>query len=292
MKIAVCVHLYHLDMWDEIESYLKNINYPYKLYVNIPINETNGLPNDFEWEEYVNIHNDLKSKLKKSESVATNHYVKYGKKEQRFYKKPHYEIVKKIKNLNQESKIFYTLNIGMDIGGFLQTYEHIDSNIDLILKIHTKKCLGAFENISYDVQRYGLDKAKIYGERWFKELMDGVIQDHNKVNRIIEEFKNNPKCGMVGYKKYNNYKKNSNHIKKLFELFSFNVNLIESFFVGGTIFWIRKDILDGYLTNSNVQHVMNLLDHGYSYEPSYAHAMERMFGYFVYDQKKELVVIN
>ena len=66
MKIAVCVHLYHLEMWDEIEGYLKNINYPYKLYVNIPINETNGLPNDFEWEEYVNIHNDLKSKLKKS----------------------------------------------------------------------------------------------------------------------------------------------------------------------------------------------------------------------------------
>ena len=279
-------------MWDEIESYLKNINDHYKLYVNIPINETNGLPNDFEWEEYIDIHEELKSKLKRSESVAKNHYLKYGKKEQRFYKKNHYEIVKQIKNLNKESKIFYTLNVGMDIGGFLQTYQHIDTDIDLILKIHTKKCLGAFEKTSYDVQRYGVNKAKEYGEKWFKELMDGVARDHNKVNSIIEEFKSNPKCGMVGYKKYNNYKKNSNHIQKLFEYFSFNVNLLESFFVGGTIFWIRKDILDKYLTNTNVQHVINLLDSGYSYEPSYAHAMERMFGYFVYKEKKELIVID
>ena len=292
MKIAVCVHLYHLDMWDEIEGYLKNINYPYKLYVNIPINETNGLPNDFEWEEYLEIYEDLNLKLEKDKPTAVKHYLKFGKNEKRFYSKQHIDTQKKIINFKGESEIFYTSNVGMDIGGFLQTYKRIDSETELILKIHTKKCLGAFENISYDVQRYGLDKAKIYGEKWFKELMDGVIQDHNKVDRIIEEFKNNSKCGMVGYKKYNNYKKNSNHIKKLFELFSFNVDLIESFFVGGTIFWIRKDILDGYLTNSNVQHVMNLLDHGYSYEPSYAHAMERMFGYFVYNEKKELIVID
>ena len=38
MKIAVCVHLYHVDMWDEIETYLKNLTLPYKLYVNLPYN--------------------------------------------------------------------------------------------------------------------------------------------------------------------------------------------------------------------------------------------------------------
>lgn len=292
MKIAVCVHLYHLDMWDEIESYLKNINYPYKLYVNIPINETNGLPNDFEWEEYVNIHNDLKSKLKKSESVAINHYFKYGKKEQRFYKKTHYEIVKKITNLNQESKIFYTLNVGMDIGGFLQTYRHIDSNTDLILKIHTKKCLGAFENISYDSQKHSIERAKKIGEDWFRDLMIGVIGDSHKVNKVIKEFEQNPTCGMVGYKKYNNYKKNTIQIQKLFEHFSFTVDLVESSFVGGTIFWVRKDILDNYLTDFNIRYILDLLNPGYSHEPSFAHAMERMFGYFVYNEKKELIVIN
>ena len=35
MKIAVCVHLYHHDMWEEIKEYLNNIDHPYKLYVNI-----------------------------------------------------------------------------------------------------------------------------------------------------------------------------------------------------------------------------------------------------------------
>ncbi len=51
MKIAVSVHLYHTDMWNDIQKYLDNLKYPYKLYVNIPLNETNGLPNDFDWKE-------------------------------------------------------------------------------------------------------------------------------------------------------------------------------------------------------------------------------------------------
>jgi hypothetical protein len=29
MKIAVCVHLYHIDMWDEIKKYLDNLNRDY-----------------------------------------------------------------------------------------------------------------------------------------------------------------------------------------------------------------------------------------------------------------------
>jgi lipopolysaccharide biosynthesis protein len=279
-------------MWDEIKVYLENIRKPYELYVNIPINETNGLPNDFEWEEYVGIYDDLKIKLKKNESVVTQHYLKYGKKEQRLYKKQHYEAAGKVKKFKDDAKIYYTTNVGMDIGGFLQTYKYIGSDTDLILKIHTKKCLGSFENTSYDLQRLGLSKAKEYGEQWFKELMNGVAQDPNKVDRIIKEFEDNDKCGMVGYKKYNNYKKNSTHIQKLFDHFSFAVNLLESFFVGGTIFWVRKDVLDHYLTHDNIEYVIDLLNPGYSYEPSFAHAMERMFAYFVYDQKQELVVID
>ena len=36
IKIAVHLHLYYFEMWDEIKSYLENIgNYPYHLYITI-----------------------------------------------------------------------------------------------------------------------------------------------------------------------------------------------------------------------------------------------------------------
>jgi lipopolysaccharide biosynthesis protein len=292
MKIAVCVHLYHTDMWSEIQKYLDNLKYEYKLYVNIPINETNGLPNDFEWNEYLKIYDDLNLKLEKNEPTAVKHYLKFGKNEKRFYSKKHLEIEKKIIDFKSNSEIFYTSNVGMDIGGFLQTYKKINSDIDLILKIHTKLCVGSEKDKSYHLQRFGLEETKKYGLKWFSELMDGVLFDTKKVERIINEFEQNPKCGMVGYKKYNNFKKNSDHIQKLFNYFSFSVNPHDSYFVGGTIFWVKKNVLDQYLTHEKIDYVLNLLDKGYSYEPSFAHAMERMFAYFVYDQKKELIVIN
>ena len=35
MKIAVCLHLFYTDMWDEMVSYMNNINKPFKLYVSL-----------------------------------------------------------------------------------------------------------------------------------------------------------------------------------------------------------------------------------------------------------------
>jgi lipopolysaccharide biosynthesis protein len=292
MEIAVCVHLYHPDMWDKIESYLKNLHYQYKLYVTFPLDDENGNPIGFEWDVYLNLYSDLKEKITHKPEILLQHYLKYGKFENRFYRKDYYDVNQKIKKFKEDTKIIITKNIGMDIGGFLQNYKYIDTNVDLILKIHTKKSLGSFENKSFDVDRYGYDKAKKYGEKWFTELMDGVLGNHNKVDKIINEFKVNNKCGLVGYKKYNNHRKNGSYIKPLLNNYSININLDESYFVGGTIFWVRNDIMKKYLTNDKIDWILKLLLPNYSYEPSYAHAMERMFAYFVYNQQKEMVVIN
>jgi len=35
MKIAVCLHLFYIDMWDEMVSYMNNIDKPFKLYVSL-----------------------------------------------------------------------------------------------------------------------------------------------------------------------------------------------------------------------------------------------------------------
>ena len=38
MKIAVCVHLYHIDMLDSIRSYLTNLEHEYDLYIGLTKN--------------------------------------------------------------------------------------------------------------------------------------------------------------------------------------------------------------------------------------------------------------
>lgn len=292
MKISVCVHLYYCEMWDDIERYLNNITLPYDLYVSLPITFENNLPIDLKWEEYYDLYDDLKSKLKKNQSVALQHWVKYGKKENRFYKKEHFFVSEKIKNFKSDAQIVMTRNIGMDIGGFLQIYDKINKNCDLILKIHTKASLGSNDKPSNELNRLGYIKAQKFGYNWFTDLMNGVLGDKLKFERIIEEFKNNSKCGMVGYRLYNNYKKNGKHINELIKFFNLKIEPEVSFFVGGTIFWIENNCLKESLTKEKIDYILNLFENGYSYEPSYAHAMERIFGYFVYNQKKEIVIID
>ena len=38
MKIAVCVHLYHVDMLNEIVEYIKNIPVEYDLFISLTKN--------------------------------------------------------------------------------------------------------------------------------------------------------------------------------------------------------------------------------------------------------------
>ena len=78
MKIAVCVHLYHLDMWGEIESYLKNVEHKYDLYVNFSYETDGKLVKDFDWQEYVNLYSDLIKSGKNNYNLAYQHFTKYG----------------------------------------------------------------------------------------------------------------------------------------------------------------------------------------------------------------------
>ena len=291
MKIAVCVHLYHTDMWGEIQKYLDNLKHKYDLYVNFPLNIKNGIPVDLKWEEYYSLYDDLKISLTQNQETAIQHWSKYGKNELRHYLKKYYDVESQIKKYKNDVKIIFTENKGMDIGGFLQTYKYVDPSTDYILKIHTKRSIGAFEEKSFDVGRYGFEKAEKIGLEWFHDMMNSVLGDENKINLTIQALKNN-NCGMTGYKKYNNYKKNYVYLEEFRNFLNIKIDYNNNFFIGGTIFWIENSILKKHLTPKNIEYLLSKLKDGYSYEPSYAHAMERIFGYLVYNENKEIIVIN
>jgi lipopolysaccharide biosynthesis protein len=292
MKIAVCVHLYHYDMWETIKNYLNNLKFDYKLVVNLPLKNEDGIPLDFDWEFYVNYYLDLKKAGKDNYTRAVLHYLKHGEREGRVFSKTNKDIVEKIKEYKQDSKILISPNKGMDVGGFLYTYKFLNNEFDLLLKIHTKKGVGHKNNQSMVSRRLGINEAEKIGSIWFNSLMSGVLNNEQQVNKIINTFKNNPKCGMVGFNQYNNFHKNINIMNDILPRIGIPKHLEQTRFVGGTIFWISNEVLKPYLNEKNLEYLFSLLPYGYVHEPSVNHAMERIFGSFVYNENKELMVIN
>lgn len=292
MKIAVCVHLYHLDMWIEIENYLKNIKRHYDLYVNFSY-EFDGIQiKDFVWEEYVNLYPDLINAGKNNHRLAYQHFLNFGISENRLYKKKQIEVKNKIINFKQDTKIIISANRGVDIGGFLNTYKYIDYDVDLILKLHTKKGMGSDETPSLDLIRRGNNFATTHGKQWFHSLMDGVLGNEEKVEKILNYFENNPESGMVGFRKYNNFSKNIQEMRNLYPIFNIQNHPNESYFVGGTIFWVKNEILKKYIPKNKIDYILNKLPFGYVREPSPNHAIERIFGCMVYLENKEINIIK
>lgn len=244
MKIAVCVHLFYTDMFNDIVNYLNNLKHPYDLYVSL----VNGF---FEQD-----------------------------------------IINKIKSFKSDVKIIFVENKGVDIGEFLNCLKVIDNDTDLILKLHTKKGIGLPNNPSTRVKHSGIDASLSHGRQWFNGLMKGVLLDEGKVNRILNKFKTDTKCGMVGYKLFNNTSVNKNNIIKLSPLFGIDSTYLDKNFIGGTIFWVRYDIIKKYFTENVITQIMNDTPPGYVIEPSIMHSVERILGYVVSKENQNVITVE
>ena len=204
------------------------------------------------------------------------------------------EIVDKILKFKHNVKILKSPNKGVDVGGFLYLYNSLDSSYDLILKIHTKKSIGLPNKPSDYVRVYGPQLAKEKGNQWFHKLMKGVLRSKNQVKDIIELLENETPFAMAGLDCETYIGPNLKQVKELGDKFNiptdFNGDRIKNAsFVGGTIFWVKNDILKKYLTKDNIKYLLELLPEGYQNEPSYNHALERLFGMMVYNENKKII---
>lgn len=204
--------------------------------------------------------------------------------------------IERIKKYKSTVKIKISKNKGVDIGGFLSLYEDLEKDYDLILKIHTKKSLGLTNKPSDYVRVYGYETAEKKGKEWFIRLMDGVLRDKVQVKNIVDLLTLNTPCGMVGLDCETYVGPNNNHLDDIAK--NFNIPLVlngdrlkNGSFVGGTIFWVRNDILKKYLNKKNIDYIFSKLPDGYQNEPSYNHAMERLFGLMVYNENMKIINI-
>jgi lipopolysaccharide biosynthesis protein len=68
-------------------------------------------------------------------------------------------------------------------------------------------------------------------------------------------------------------------------------NVYGSTFIDGTMFWVRNDLFKKYLTEDGVRNILKMIPKGYYNEPSINHSLERIFGYIIKNENKEVIVL-
>ena len=127
--------------------------------------------------------------------------------------------------------------------------------------------------------------------------MRAVLKNTQQVNNIIKELSNGSNCGMVGLDRETYLGPNITLVKEMANYFSLPLKfkddrLTSGDFVGGNIFWVNNSILKKYLTPTNITYLLNTLPENYHNEPSYNHAMERIFGLMVKNENKKINIIH
>lgn len=142
---------------------------------------------------------------------------------------------------------------------------------EFYLKIHTKESSQTLNRIRRDG-----------GKAWRKELIEPLVKDSKK---ILDKFQNDPKIGIIGSKKWfrnaSEILNNEPQLKNICKIvgIKYNRNLVE--FIGGTMFWIRGEILEKSFTPEIIDNIYSNMEAGYvtdSVKGTYTHAMERFYG--------------
>ena len=174
-------------------------------------------------------------------------------------------------------------NVGVDIGGFIKCLDYIKEDDDYIIKIHTK---------SNDI--------------WRRQMMN-IFSEKGIFNSIKLLEKEN--IGMIGSaynieyfrKKFNpQFSINQFYIPMIQKMcndmnFPFNSkNLIESYFVAGTIFICKKELLNPVINYKKYLYGLCLDLRNSEWKTgkisqTYEHAMEIMFGYIAFQMNQKFV---
>lgn len=175
-------------------------------------------------------------------------------------------------------------NRGLDIGSFLMTIKKIQESgnkYDYLLKIHTKKSLES--------------SGEYFGKQWRNNLLDSVIsKDGFKKSMDSLSYSD---VGMVGCNKW--FIHNNNLNVRLIKEMRNELGIRKgNKFIGGTMFWVKPELLYKYLTIDVIQKIYPRLEIGYfkQIDPKkdseyITHAMERLFGYMVEDSGLKIVGI-
>lgn len=175
-----------------------------------------------------------------------------------------------------DAKIVNCPNRGRDVGPFIQLLRdgHLD-NYDLICKVHGKRSVA-------------LGPQAVFGEIWRRSMLNDLLGSDSQVRAIVNRFAAEPSVGLIGPARFrlpNEYRRsyvdtwgqgNELMTKELAaKLGCPNEEFVLDFFAG-TMFWIRKDLLD-LLKPLNLS-LDSFPDERGQTDGALQHALERLFG--------------
>jgi lipopolysaccharide biosynthesis protein len=191
-----------------------------------------------------------------------------------------------IEDIKQITNNIYILeNKGLDIGPFLYVLDKIKNiNYITITKIHSKK---------------SLQKISLNGDIWRKNSYQPLLYNTYCYTELSNIIKNNPLYMIGSLSNYYKYSKDMNsliHKNKLIQqtLFDLKINIKQNHkkleFFAGTMFMTSHYYLKKLLENCNILDFYEKLENGYIIN-SKAHAMERIFGYYLIELNGKLIKI-
>jgi lipopolysaccharide biosynthesis protein len=212
--------------------------------------------------------------------------------------------VAKISNMYVKSFnaiVFRFDNVGKDIVPKFRIIEHIHKkglSYDYVYLFHDKK--------SPQYQRNGKGA-------WMDDWRDDLIRplfDDNLRNGSLAIFENDNSVGAIGSHKHlhfgpgwyetmsiHRYKNESillQHQEIFYSQLKKNPKVFRSWFIGGTMFWVRWDILKSFLDTNDINQVyrLSIEDRGDVKDPSFTHYLERFFGHLVKIKEMKLIGIS
>ncbi|CAM5389197.1 Rhamnan synthesis protein F OS=Afipia felis OX=1035 GN=NCTC12722_01217 PE=4 SV=1 [Afipia felis] len=175
-----------------------------------------------------------------------------------------------------DAKIVNYPNRGRDVGRFIQILrdKHLDK-FDLVCKVHGKKSAT-------------LGPQAVFGDIWRRSMLNDLLGSDRHVKTIVDRFAAEPSVGLIGPARFrlpNEYRHsyvdtwgrgNELITKELAAKLGYPREEFILDFFAGTMFWIRKDLLD--LLKPLDLSLDSFPDEEGQTDGTLQHALERLFG--------------
>ena len=269
INISVCIHCYDIDIFKELMLYIKNFfEFKWK-HIQFIIHHIKHSQKDIENIIETVLKDINKNIINNRDSVNVGDDIVDGDGE---------SIMNYFKFIEGE-------NIGVDIGGFLRCLDKVLDDDDVVIKIHTKT-----DNIW---RRSMMNIFSVNGIYTSMKLLEssniGMIGSIYNIEHFRRKF--NPQFTINQY-----YIPMIQNICNLINIPFNELNVIQSYFVAGTIFICKKNLLNEIIKER--KSIYNLcLDLRKTkwisgkMKFTYEHASEILFGYLPYQSKQFLVGI-
>ena len=193
-------------------------------------------------------------------------------------------------------KVYVLENRGLDVGPFIFVMNEIkDLNYTSIFKIHSKKSVKHQQPVGF-------------GETWRRYLVDSLIGDLDIFNQIADLIEKQP-LSMVGSSNFlYNFDRDSVNIPHHYDVIHETIRQLgieireteknnsicfskTGRFFAGTMFATSHDYIKKIFSRPDIMEFYETLPIGYSYN-SNAHALERIFGFYLEELGGEFYEIN